>query len=213
MRAVLSTSVGSPGAPERSGPDERHGLILESSGHHATCRVWVGLGRPAAELAMERALAELLLHVLVLTVDRIVTVDRFRESETNFERAVESHRLVGQAMGILIERHRIVSDEAFDVLRRTSQDHNVKLREVAQRVIDTGAEPGRGRLSSSELQEACSLGCQPTAEPRQEPAWGIDQCRGSSASGLAEPPVLAGTGAPPRALVTRARSASTSVIT
>jgi AmiR/NasT family two-component response regulator len=90
---------------------------------------------------MERTLAELLLHFLVLTVDRIVTVDRFRESEANFERAVESHRLVGQAMGILIERHRIVSDEAFDVLRRTSQDHNVKLREVAQRVIDTGAEP------------------------------------------------------------------------
>ena len=71
----------------------------------------------------------------------MVIVDRFRESEANFERAVESHRLVGQAMGILIERHRIVSDEAFDVLRRTSQDHNVKLREVAQRVIDTGAEP------------------------------------------------------------------------
>lgn len=141
VRAVLSTSVGSPGAPVPSGPDERHGLLLESSGHHATCRVWVGLGRPAAELAMERTLAELLLHLLVLTVDRMVIVDRFRESEANFERAVESHRLVGQAMGILIERHRIVSDEAFDVLRRTSQDHNVKLREVAQRVIDTGAEP------------------------------------------------------------------------
>ena len=44
-------------------------------------------------------------------------------------------------MGILIERHRIVPGEAFDVLRRASQDHNVKLREIARRVIDTGAEP------------------------------------------------------------------------
>jgi len=48
---------------------------------------------------------------------------------------------VGQAMGILIERHRIVSEEAFHMLRRASQDHNVKLREVAMRVIETGAEP------------------------------------------------------------------------
>jgi hypothetical protein len=121
--------------------DETRGLLLESSGHEATCRVWVGLGRPLADLSVERALAELLLHSLALAVDRIVIVDRFRQSEANFERAVESHRLVGQAMGILIERHRIVSEEAFDVLRRTSQDHNIKLREVAQRVIDTGAEP------------------------------------------------------------------------
>jgi AmiR/NasT family two-component response regulator len=85
--------------------------------------------------------AELLLHALAQAVDRIVTVDRFRQNEANLERAVESHRLVGQAMGILIERHRIVSEEAFHVLRRASQDHNVKLREVAQRVIETGAEP------------------------------------------------------------------------
>ena len=91
--------------------------------------------------AAERTVAELLLHSLAQAVDRIVTVDRFRQNEANLERAVESHRLVGQAMGILIERHRIVSEEAFDVLRRASQDHNVKLREVAQRVIETGAEP------------------------------------------------------------------------
>jgi hypothetical protein len=124
-----------------SGHDPMDGLLLESSGHEATCRAWIALGRPLANLAVERALAELLLHSLALAVDRIVIVDRFRESEANFERAVESHRLVGQATGILIERHRIVSEEAFDVLRRASQDHNVKLREIAQRVIDTGAEP------------------------------------------------------------------------
>jgi hypothetical protein len=141
VRAVLSAGAGSPVDPARSRPDETRGLLLESSGHHATCRVWVGLARPVAHLPVEQTLAELLLHLLALTVDRIVTADRFRESKANFERAVESHRLVGQAMGILIERHRIVSEEAFDVLRRASQDHNVKLREIARRVIDTGAEP------------------------------------------------------------------------
>ena len=90
---------------------------------------------------VELTFAELLLHSVVQAVDRIVTVDRFRQSEANLERAVESHRLVGQAMGILIERHRIVSEEAFDILRRASQDNNVKLREVAMRVIESGSEP------------------------------------------------------------------------
>jgi hypothetical protein len=118
------------------------GVVPPSAGIHATCRVWAGVGRTPSAEGVERTVAELLLHSLAQAVDRIVTVDRFRQNEANLERAVESHRLVGQAMGILIERHRIVSEEAFDVLRRASQDHNVKLREVAERVIETGAEPG-----------------------------------------------------------------------
>jgi hypothetical protein len=122
-------------------PQEAAGVLLESSGGHATCRAWVGAARPPREGAPERTVAELLLHCLAQSVDRIVTVDQVRQTEANLERAVESHRLVGQAMGILIERHRITSEEAFEVLRRASQDHNVKLREVAWRVIETGAEP------------------------------------------------------------------------
>jgi hypothetical protein len=120
---------------------EAAGVLLESSGGHATCRVWVGVTKPPREGAPEHTVAELLLHCLAQSVDRIVTVDKVRQTEANLERAVESHRLVGQAMGILIERHRITSEEAFEVLRRASQDHNVKLREVARRVIETGAEP------------------------------------------------------------------------
>jgi hypothetical protein len=121
--------------------EEAAGVLLESSGGHATCRVWVGVTKPPREGAPEHTVAELLLHCLAQSVDRIVTVDKVRQTEANLERAVESHRLVGQAMGILIERHRITSEEAFEVLRRASQDHNVKLREVARRVIETGAEP------------------------------------------------------------------------
>jgi hypothetical protein len=118
------------------------GVVLESAGEHALCRVCVPVVTPVPSAAVQLTLAEMLLHSLAQAVDRIVTVDRFRQSEANLERAVESHRLVGQAMGILIERHRILSEEAFDMLRRAAQDHNVKLREVAQRVIESGSEPG-----------------------------------------------------------------------
>jgi hypothetical protein len=141
VHEVLSGPVELDGETVAPGAAGIRGILMESSGVHATCRVWAGVAQAPGPGVAERTVAELLLHALAQAVDRIVTVDRFRQNEANLERAVESHRLVGQAMGILIERHRIVSEEAFDVLRRASQDHNVKLREVAQRVIETGAEP------------------------------------------------------------------------
>ncbi|MET9141823.1 GAF and ANTAR domain-containing protein [Streptomyces parvulus] len=49
------------------------------------------------------------------------------------EHAMETRHAIGEAMGILRERHRMSEDEAFNVLRRLSQHHNIKLRDVAQR--------------------------------------------------------------------------------
>ncbi|MEU6806891.1 GAF and ANTAR domain-containing protein [Streptomyces neyagawaensis] len=50
------------------------------------------------------------------------------------EHALETRHAIGEAMGMLMERHGLNQDEAFNVLRRISQHHNVKLRDVAQRV-------------------------------------------------------------------------------
>jgi GAF domain-containing protein len=52
------------------------------------------------------------------------------------QRAMDARKVIGIAMGILMERYSIDADRAFDVLQRTSQQHNVKLREVAQRLAD-----------------------------------------------------------------------------
>lgn len=46
--------------------------------------------------------------------------------------AIESRDVIGQAKGILMQRRGITADEAFDVLRRASQDLNVKLADVAR---------------------------------------------------------------------------------
>jgi len=62
----------------------------------------------------------------------------------HLEQALSSRELIGQAQGILMERERITANQAFDVLRRGSQHLNVKLREVAQRVVDTGERPVTG---------------------------------------------------------------------
>jgi AmiR/NasT family two-component response regulator len=49
--------------------------------------------------------------------------------------------VIGQAKGILMERRRLSAGEAFDVLRRSSQQLNLKLAEVAQHLAETGELP------------------------------------------------------------------------
>ena len=55
----------------------------------------------------------------------------------NLWKAIDARRLIGQAQGILMERFDMDADQAFAVLRRYSQDHNVKLHRVAERLIST----------------------------------------------------------------------------
>ena len=57
------------------------------------------------------------------------------------QRAMDARKIIGIAMGILMERYSIDSDRAFHVLQRYSQTHNIKLREVAQQVADRRALP------------------------------------------------------------------------
>lgn len=56
-------------------------------------------------------------------------------NEAELNTALDARKLIGQAQGILMERLGLAPDRAFEVLRRYSQDHNVKLRDVAAHLI------------------------------------------------------------------------------
>lgn len=59
--------------------------------------------------------------------------------------AMRSRAVIEQAKGILMGRApNMTPDDAFDVLRKASQRENVKLREVAQRVVDRKDAPSGG---------------------------------------------------------------------
>ena len=62
-------------------------------------------------------------------------------SEAGLNTALDSRKLIGQAQGILMERHDLDETRAFEVLRRYSQDHNIKLRDVAAHLIETRQLP------------------------------------------------------------------------
>jgi ANTAR domain len=56
----------------------------------------------------------------------------------DLQQALLSRDVIGQAKGILIERLKITPEDAFDLLRRSSQNLNVKLRDVARGLAQTG---------------------------------------------------------------------------
>ena len=61
--------------------------------------------------------------------------------EANLERALESRDVIGQAKGILIAQRQMTADEAFEALRHAARNLNLKLRDVADRVVYTGELP------------------------------------------------------------------------
>lgn len=75
-------------------------------------------------------------------------------SERDLWRAIDSRHLIGQAQGILMERFKISPEKSFGVLRRYSQQHNIKLHEVAGALIRTGRLPGESEPAADAIPAA-----------------------------------------------------------
>lgn len=76
----------------------------------------------------------------ILARHAAVAIGTARKVE-NLWLAVDARKLIGQAQGMLMERFDLTADQAFAVLLRYSQDNNVKLRKVAERLIETRQLP------------------------------------------------------------------------
>jgi PAS domain S-box-containing protein len=66
-----------------------------------------------------------------------------QQTVKNLQQGMQSRELIGQALGILMERHRLTARQAFDELVYASQTSHVKLREVARVLVTTGEFPPR----------------------------------------------------------------------
>jgi ANTAR domain/GAF domain len=99
---------------------------------------------PAAFGATDRAQGLLFATLARLALDSAEERAFEEKRAGNLAEALRTRELIGQAQGILMERERITGDQAFDVLRRASQHMNVKLREVAATLIETGESPETG---------------------------------------------------------------------
>jgi GAF domain-containing protein len=66
---------------------------------------------------------------------------RTMENPNHLRTAMMSRAIIEQAKGILMERHKIKEDEAYTILTHASQRTNTKLRDVADKLVQTGAAP------------------------------------------------------------------------
>lgn len=68
-------------------------------------------------------------------------LDQQRRTAEQLHRALESRIVIEQAKGIISAHHRVSVDEAFQVLRKHSNDHHASLRATADAVVNLGLRP------------------------------------------------------------------------
>ena len=98
------------------------------------------------------------------------TVAALRDEIQGLRSAGQLRAIIEQAKGVLVERHHISLDEAFDRLRAMSQEHNVRLVEVAATVVGV-ALPHEG-VSIPDLSEQVMRGRMPTSTAAS-PTWRV----------------------------------------
>jgi hypothetical protein len=80
---------------------------------------------------------------VALTVGNADMITRTAETWPGCGRRWRSRAVIEQAKSILMERRKFTEDQAFTELSRASQHTNIKLREVADELVHTGALPER----------------------------------------------------------------------
>jgi len=105
---------------------------IEGAPRRAVRLVWYAT-RPAT-LSPYADLAEAFAHHATLALEAVMERD-------NLNRAVAARHRVGLAQGILMTRRQLTADQAFTLLKHESQNTHVKLRTIAQTVIQTGDLP------------------------------------------------------------------------
>lgn len=86
------------------------------------------------------ALGELLAAHASLALQVAMAFQASQALADGLREAMSSRAVIEQAKGILMARERCDEDAAFDALRRASQAENVKLREIAARVVDDAVQ-------------------------------------------------------------------------
>jgi hypothetical protein len=56
----------------------------------------------------------------------------------NLESAIQSRQLIGQAVGVVMERYQFDDARAFAFLARLSSQENIKMRDLARRFVEVG---------------------------------------------------------------------------
>jgi ANTAR domain/GAF domain len=117
-------------------------LPLSSDAHPGAVNLYARF--PSAFGVVDRAKAVILSSLASLALSAAYSHEDEERRAAGFAAALRTREIIGEALGILMERERISANQAFDILRRASQHLNIKLRDIAQDLVDTGEDPDIG---------------------------------------------------------------------
>lgn len=93
-------------------------------------------------------------HVALVFARHAAIALQVTHQVANLETAIESRHRIGVAQGMLMQRFGLTVDQSFSLLLRVSQTKNVKLRDVARKVIEGDLDD----LVPSSVTASASLG-------------------------------------------------------
>ena len=148
-REVDVTVVGAATAREHPdvalvglGLSSQHALeLIEQIVHESTCPVIALLSAEDPAYVREAAKRGVFAYLVDTTPDELqsaidVTLQRFTEYH-NLQGAFGRRAVIEQAKGILMARHAIDANKAFEMLRDHSQHNGHKLADVAAAIVDS----------------------------------------------------------------------------
>jgi hypothetical protein len=111
------------------------GIPAETSpGHRIALNLYAPAPRAFDDLTVRRA--TLFAEEIARTIPAAVRMVEADERASQLEQALASRSTIDQALGVLMSQNRCTRDAAFGILRRASQNRNVKLRDVAASIIE-----------------------------------------------------------------------------
>lgn len=117
----------------------------------AMALLWEGNDRVALNLySKDLAAFNGDLEVAELFAAQAAVVMGLARRVSQLDTALESRTVIGQAVGILMERYQVDRDQAFRFLTRLSQNSNTKLREVAAELVQDREQSLNDQLSDIE---------------------------------------------------------------
>ncbi len=98
-------------------------------------------GTPHAWTDKELRVARIMANIACCYMLHASALGRERQTNAQLKHALTSRILIEQAKGVLAEARGISVDEAFDVLRKHSRDHNAGIHDVAAAVVNLHLRP------------------------------------------------------------------------
>lgn len=115
--------------------DERRPIVLFTEDHDKS-NMEAAMAAGVSAYVVAGLQSERIKPVLDVAMARFNADQKLRAELSDTKLKLVERKTIERAKGLLMTRHKMTEDEAYQKLRRLAMDKNLKLSEVAQRILD-----------------------------------------------------------------------------